>query len=128
VSGTVQVSGVDGSLHAESVSGDVKVGNSRLSGAEVSSTSGNLTYEGGIQKGGDYEFHNVSGDIELTFGASPSAHFDVSSFSGEIENSFGPRPTRVSKYSPGMELHFTSGGGDAQVSARTLSGDIRIND
>ncbi|HEV2111020.1 MAG TPA: DUF4097 family beta strand repeat-containing protein, partial [Gammaproteobacteria bacterium] len=47
VSGTVQVSGVDGSLHAESVSGDVKVGNSRLSGAEVSSTSGNLTYEGG---------------------------------------------------------------------------------
>ena len=81
-----------------------------------------------MHRGGDYEFHNVSGDIQLTFGASPSAHFDVSSFSGDIENSFGPRPTRVSKYSPGMELHFTSGGGDAQVSARTLSGDIRIND
>jgi len=128
VSGTVRVSGVDGNLHAESVSGDVRVGNGRLSGAEMSSTSGNLTYEGGLVKGGDYEFHNVSGDIQLTFGASPSAHFDVSSFSGDIENSFGPRPTRVSKYSPGMELHFTSGGGDAQVSARTLSGDIRIND
>ena len=127
VSGTVRITGVDGSLHAESVSGDVKVGNNRLSGAELSSTSGNLTYEGGMQKGGDYEFHNVSGDIELILGASPSAHFDVSSFSGDIDNSFGPRPTRVSKYSPGMELHFTSGSGDAMVSARTLSGDIRIN-
>lgn len=127
VSGTVRVTGVDGSLHAESVSGDVKVGNSRLSGIEMSSTSGNLTYEGGLQKGGDYEFHNVSGDIVLTLGSSPSAHFDMSSFSGDIDNSFGPRPTRVSKYSPGMELHFTNGGGDAMVSARTLSGDIRIN-
>ncbi len=128
VSGTVRVTGVDGSLHAESVSGDVKVGNNRLSGVELSSTSGNLGFEGGLQKGGDYEFHNVSGDIVLTLGASPSAHFDVSSFSGDIDNSFGPRPTRVSKYSPGMELHFTNGSGDAMVSARTLSGDIRIND
>lgn len=128
VSGTVRVTGMDGNLHAESVSGDVKAGNNRLSSAEISSTSGNLTYEGGVLKGGDYEFHNVSGDIELTLGSSPSAHFDVSSFSGDIDNSFGPRPTRVSKYSPGMELHFTSGSGDAMVSARTLSGDIRIND
>jgi len=128
VSGTVRVTGVDGSLHAESVSGDVKADDNRLSGVEMSSTSGNLTFEGGVLKGGDYEFHNVSGDIVLILGPSPSARFDVSSFSGDIDNSFGPRPTRVSKYSPGMELHFTNGGGDAQVSARTLSGDIRIND
>jgi hypothetical protein len=94
----------------------------------MSSTSGNLTYEGSLLKGGNYEFHNVSGDVDLTFGASPSAHFDISSFSGDIDNSFGPRPTRVSKYSPGVELHFTNGSGDAQVSARSLSGDIHLND
>jgi len=127
VSGTVRVTGMDGALHAESVSGDVKAGNNRLTGLEMSSTSGNLTYQGGVLKGGDYEFHNVSGDVVLNFGASPSAHFDVSSFSGDIDNSFGPRATRVSKYSPGMELHFTSGSGDAMVSARSLSGDIHIN-
>lgn len=128
VSGGVHVTGVDGSLHAESVSGDVKVSDGHLTGAELSSTSGNLTFLGSLAKGGDYEFHNVSGDVELGLGSSTSAHFDVSSFSGDIDNSFGPRPNRVSKYSPGMELHFTNGSGDAQLSARTLSGDIRIHE
>lgn len=128
VSGGVRVEDASGSLHAESVSGDVKVRNGHVSGAEISSTSGNVSFRSALSKTGDYEFHNVSGDLDLGFGSSPSAHFDVSTFSGDIDNSFGPRPNRVSKYSPGMELHFTSGNGDAQVSARTLSGDIRIRD
>jgi hypothetical protein len=128
VSGEVRVTGIDGALHAESVSGDVKVGDNHLTGLEMSSTSGNLTFEGGLQKGADYEFHNVSGDLDLNFGASPSAHFDISSFSCDIDNSFGPKATRVSKYSPGMELHFTNGSGDAQVNVRSLSGEIHIND
>lgn len=127
VSGEVRVTGMDGALHAESVSGDVKVANNRLTGLEMSSTSGSLVFEGGLSKGGDYEFHNVSGDLDLHFGASPSAHFDVSSFSGDIDNSFGPKASRVSKYSPGMELHFTNGGGDAQVNVRSLSGEIHIS-
>jgi DUF4097 and DUF4098 domain-containing protein YvlB len=126
ISGTVRVMRADGSLDAESVSGDVKVTDGHFSSVEISSTSGDLSYEGALQKGGNYEFHNVSGDLQLAVGTSPSARFDVSSFSGNIDNSFGPKPSRVSKYSPGMELHFTSGGGDAQVSARTLSGDIHL--
>jgi DUF4097 and DUF4098 domain-containing protein YvlB len=126
ISGTVRVMRADGSLDAESVSGDVKVTDGHFSSVEMSSTSGELSYEGALQKGGNYEFHNVSGDLQLAVGATPSARFDVSSFSGNIDNSFGPKPSRVSKYSPGMELHFTSGGGDAQVSARTLSGDIHL--
>lgn len=126
VSGEVRVTGMDGALHGESVSGDVKVVNNRITGLEMSSTSGSLVFEGGLSKGGDYEFHNVSGDLDLHFGASPSAHFDVSSFSGDIDNSFGPKATRVSKYSPGMELHFTNGSGDAQVNVRSLSGEIHI--
>jgi len=127
ISGTVYVTDMDGALEASSVSGDVKVGHNKLSGATLSSTSGNLRCEGTLQKDGDYEFHNVSGDVELYFGAAPDARFDVSSFSGDIRNSFGPKPTRVSKYSPGEELHFTSGNGGAQVTARTLSGDIRLS-
>jgi DUF4097 and DUF4098 domain-containing protein YvlB len=127
ISGTVYVTDMDGTLEASSVSGDVKVGHNKLSGATLSSTSGNLRCEGTLQKDGDYEFHNVSGDVELYFGATPDARFDVSSFSGDIRNTFGPKPTRVSKYSPGEELHFTSGNGGAQVTARTLSGDVRLS-
>ena len=127
ISGTVYVTGMDGALEASSVSGDVKVGGNKLSGATLSSTSGNLRCEGTLQKDGDYEFHNVSGDVDLYFGASPDARFDVSSFSGDIHNTFGPKPNHVSKYSPGEELHFSNGNGGAQVTARTLSGDIRLS-
>jgi DUF4097 and DUF4098 domain-containing protein YvlB len=127
VSGEVGVDGVSGDLTAESVSGEVKVSGSHLSRAGVSSTSGDLRYESDLEKGGDYEFHTVSGDVSLGFSGSVSARFDISSFSGDIDNSFGPHPTRVSKYSPGVELHFVNGSGEAQVSARTLSGDIKLH-
>lgn len=126
ISGMVRVTHVDGDLRAESVSGDVKVSSSTLTEATLSSTSGNLDYSGPLQKGGQYEFNNVSGDLTLAVGSSPDARFDISSFSGDIDNTFGPRPTRVSKYSPGVELHFTNGNGSAQLSARTLSGDVHL--
>jgi hypothetical protein len=64
--------------------------------------------------------------VDVTVESSPDAHFDVSSFSGDIDNNFGPKPTRVSKYSPGMELHFSNGSGSATLSARTLSGDVHL--
>ena len=128
ISGTVTVTSMDGMLEASSISGEVNASNNKLNAATLSSTSGDLRFDGTLQKGGDYEFHNVSGDVEVTVGSSPSARFDVSSFSGDIHNSFGPKPTRVSKYSPGEELRFTNGSGDAQVTIRTLSGDIRLED
>ena len=128
ISGTVTVTSIDGTLDASSISGEVNASNNKLTGATLSSTSGDLRFQGSLQKGGDYEFHNVSGDIEVTVGKDTSARFDVSSFSGDIHNSFGPKPTRVSKYSPGEELRFTNGNGDAIVTIRTLSGEIRLED
>lgn len=126
VSGTVRISDVDGHVDAENVSGDTKVVSRHISDLKMSATSGNLTFEGTPLKGGNYDLNNVSGDVVLAVGGSPDARFDVSSFSGDIDNSFGPKPTRVSKYSPGMELHFSSGNAGATITARTLSGDIHL--
>lgn len=128
VSGTVRLSDVDGRVEAENVSGDMRVASRHITGLKMSSTSGNLTFEGTPLKGGDYDLNNVSGDVVLAVGSSPDARFDISSFSGDIDNDFGPKPARVSKYSPGMDLHFSSGNGSATVSARTLSGDIHLQD
>lgn len=126
VSGTVRISDVDGHVDAENVSGDTKVVSRHISDLKMSATSGNLTFEGTPLKGGNYDLNNVSGDVVLAVGGSPDARFDVSSFSGDIDNSFGPKPTRVSKYSPGMELHFSSGNAGSTITARTLSGDIHL--
>lgn len=128
VSGNVDVAGIDGELDAESVSGDVHVGSGHVTRAQLSSTSGTVEYGAGFEKGGSYDFHNVSGDIKITLSGNPSARYDVSTFSGDIDNNFGPKPVRVSKYSPGMELRFTNGSGDADVSIKTLSGDVTLRD
>ena len=126
VSGTVRLSDVDGSVDAENVSGEIKLVSRRVTSLKMSSTSGDLGFEGELLKGGNYDINNVSGDVRVNVGGSPDARFDISSFSGDIDNSFGPKATRVSKYSPGMELHFSNGSGSATLSARTLSGDIRL--
>jgi DUF4097 and DUF4098 domain-containing protein YvlB len=127
VSGTVRLSEVDGSVDAENVSGEIKLVSHHVNTVKLSSTSGDLTFEGDLLKGGNYDINNVSGDVDLMVGSSPDARFDVSSFSGDIGNNFGPKPTRVSKYSPGMELHFSNGNGSATLTARTLSGDIHLH-
>ena len=128
ISGDVKISGVDGELVAESVSSTVKVTASNLSRAQLSSTSGNVDFAAAIGSGGSYEFHSISGNVNLSFAKLPDARFDISSFSGNITNSIGPKATRTSEYGPGMELHFTSGHGDAQVNAKTLSGNISLRD
>jgi Toastrack DUF4097 len=127
ISNEVRVSGVDGDLQAESISGTVKVfGNNRLSRAQLSSTSGNVEFLAELTKGGSYTFNSTSGNVKVSFPKTPDARFDISTFSGNIDNSFGPKPQHVSEYSPGEELHFTSGAGNAQVNARTLSGNIDL--
>ncbi|MDE2070607.1 MAG: DUF4097 family beta strand repeat protein [Gammaproteobacteria bacterium] len=126
ISGDVKISGVDGYVDAESISGTVKVFQSRLGRVRMSSTSGNVDFSAPLAKSGNYSFNSTSGNLSLTFSKTPDARFDIYSFSGDIDNSFGPRAQRTSEYGPGMELHFVSGAGGAQVTAHTLSGNITL--
>ncbi len=127
ISGDVKVQGIVGDLQAESVSGNVKAITGQVKRARLMSTSGNVDFSGGVQKNGSYTFNSISGNLTLLFQGTPDARFDISSFSGDIDNNFGPKPQRTSEYGPGVELHFVSGHGDAQVNARTLSGNITLH-
>ncbi|MGH8377990.1 MAG: DUF4097 family beta strand repeat-containing protein, partial [Gammaproteobacteria bacterium] len=127
ISGDVKISGVDGDVQAESISGTVKLFQSRLDRARLNSTSGNVDFSAALAKSGSYSFNSTSGNLSLSFPKAPDARFDIYSFSGDIDNNFGPKPQRTSEYGPGVELHFTSGKGDAQVTAHTLSGNITLH-
>ncbi|MGH8282787.1 MAG: DUF4097 family beta strand repeat-containing protein [Gammaproteobacteria bacterium] len=127
ISGDVKISGVDGDVQAGSISGTVRVSQSRLDRARLNSTSGNVDFSATLAKSGNYSFNSTSGNLSLTFPKTPDARFDISSFSGSIDNNFGPKPQRTSEYGPGVELHFVSGHGDAQVNAKTLSGNISLH-
>ena len=55
-----------------------------------------------------------------------SARFDIETFNGSIDNCFGPEPVRTSRYTPGRELRFTEGDGNARVAIKTLNGGLRL--
>ncbi len=68
----------------------------------------------------------INGDLRLDILGTVNAEFDIETFNGSIDNSFGPDPVRTSKYTPGRDLRFTQGEGDARIRIKTLNGGITL--
>ena len=128
VSGDVTVTNVSGSVEAESVSGDVEVIGGVFDDAHFESVNGDILFHGELTQEGDLSAESVNGTVHIEFTKPVSARFDIETFNGSIKNCFGPKPERTSRYSPGLELSFTTGDGDARVSVETLNGSVHICD
>lgn len=126
VSGNLSISGTTGKLSASTVSGDMLVQGARLKYGAFESVSGDLHFAGQLDGDAAINAQSHSGDVVLTLPGNIGARFQVTTFSGEIDNGFGAEPRRVSRYGPGEELNFTSGGGGALVTVKTFSGDVEI--
>jgi DUF4097 and DUF4098 domain-containing protein YvlB len=126
VSGDIELANVKGDVHVNTVSGDVDIQGGVFQRLKSGSVSGSVEFQGSFQSGGSYSFSSHSGDLVLSLPADVDAEFEVSTFSGDIENDFGAKGKRTSKYTPGKELHFTTGNGDATVEIETFSGDVEL--
>ena len=126
VSGDIEVQNLAGEIEATTVSGDVAIVNSRFNRVQANSTSGDVALRAALVDGGRMDVETINGEVDVEFRGDLSARFDIETFNGSIRNCFGPEPERTSRYTPGYELRFTEGGGDARVTINTLNGDIRI--
>lgn len=126
VSGDIEVENLAGEIEAGSVSGDVAMVNSRFERVQANSTSGDFIFRAALVGGGRLDAETINGEVDVEFQDDLSARFDVETFNGDIRNCFGPEPARTSEYTPGYELRFVEGGGDARVTISTLNGDIRL--
>lgn len=126
VNGRILLDGVSGEVSAASVGGSIEVRGGKFDSAEFQTVSGDVDFTGALHGSGTFEFEAHSGDVTLTLPADASAEFDISTFSGDILNDFGPSGQRKSKFGPGRELYFTTGGGKARVSINSFSGDVRL--
>ena len=126
VSGDVVLAGVAGVADTESVSGDVSVVDGSFERIDMNTVNGDILFRSGLQAGGKLTAETVNGSVDLEFAESVSGRFDISTFNGDIDNCFGPKPERTSKYTPGLELSFQDGDGDARVRISTLNGDVSI--
>lgn len=126
VSGNVEISGVGGFVEASTVSGDLDVRAGMVDRAELESVSGSVTFEGRFSPSARISAQSHSGTVALNVPEDVSARFEVTTFSGSIHNEFGAEARRTSRFTPGMELEFTVGNGEARVTVESFSGSVRI--
>ncbi len=126
ISGKVKANGKVSEVDAQTVSGSIDLDFEKFLSLNVESVAGDATVKGDLDDDGSFSLDLHSGDLTLIVPADVSADFEIETFSGEIDNAFGQKSRKTSKYSPGRELEFTTGGGEARVRINTFSGDVVI--
>lgn len=126
VSGRIKIVDGMGAVELANVSGKIEVLGGTFDEASLESVSGSIVWEADIGGSGPFDMENMSGTIKLVVSSAVSADFEISTFSGNISNAFGQEPTRASKYAPGKELSFTTGGGGPRVSISSFSGSVKL--
>lgn len=126
VNGHITIRGGRGDLSASTVNGTIDVEGEGFESAEFSSVSGDVRFRGDVSRRGSLSIESHSGSVTLYLPSKVSAEFDVSTFSGKIVNELGPEARRTSKYSPGYELEFSTGDGDAEIEISSFSGRVEI--
>ncbi|MFL6606233.1 MAG: DUF4097 family beta strand repeat-containing protein [Steroidobacteraceae bacterium] len=132
ISGNIRIDRAGGDVELTTVSGDMSV---RLDhpahNVRVRSTSGAVGFEGRLAQGAYLDGESVSGDLTVRAKPEGPLEYEVNTFSGDIINCMGKDAERVSRYGPGRRLNGSvgaSGGGEAKVRLKTMSGDVELCD
>jgi len=126
VSGNIIVQHATGRLDAEVVSGNIEIEGGLLASLTAESVSGSVFCAAQPTESGRFNLETMSGTAELVVASDINADFTIETYSGSIRNEIGPEPTRTDRYSPGKELKFTSGAGDARISIESFSGSVKL--
>ena len=126
VSGDVTLFRVAGDVAAESVSGDIIIDEGAFDRVSMNTVNGEILFQSELRDGGELKAETVNGSVDVEFVGDIEGRFEVDTFNGDIDNCFGPKAQRTSKYTPGWELEFVEGDGDARITISTLNGDVTI--
>jgi DUF4097 and DUF4098 domain-containing protein YvlB len=130
LSGSVEVERCSGRLEITSVSGTLRFRDNESRYLVAQTTSGDIFYDGDLQRGGSYEFRNNNGAIELVLPTTASFELNAQSSEGEVLNEFPFTPRAHGRTARGVtgsrSLLGTVQSGDAIVRATSLSGRIRV--
>ena len=126
ISGTIRAKGGEAEVEAKVVSGKIDLEYDLFLELEVEAVSGTVSATGDLASDAEVEIEIHSGEVTFTVPASVSADWRIDTFSGAIDNAFGQKARKTSQYTPGKELEFTTGDGDARVRINTFSGSVVI--
>jgi hypothetical protein len=121
-SGDVTFQGKSSDITLSTVSGRVIVRGSGFEKAKFETVTGNISFDGGFERGGISTFDTHSGMVDL--GVSGSADLDVVSISGTIANKLTSKRPIAGRYGRGSELATTLGDGGTRVEVRSFKGPV----
>jgi DUF4097 and DUF4098 domain-containing protein YvlB len=126
-SGSVELRDLEGDAHLSSTSGDLMLTGAKSVDVELSTTSGEVSYEGSFDPNGRYEFSSHSGNIDLVVPEGINARFSLQTYSGSIDSAFpitlqpGTNSSRRAR-----SFEFVVGTGGPRIIAESFSGDVEI--
>ncbi|HEX2091196.1 MAG TPA: DUF4097 family beta strand repeat-containing protein [Longimicrobiaceae bacterium] len=127
LSGDIRIPRARGFVELSTVSGNIRVESRGVERGTLRNTSGRTEFRGSIPRDASLHFESSSGEIELRLPSRTAADFELTSLGGgEIDSELGPEP-RTPVRRRGVEvLRFSTGRGGAEITARTVSGSIRL--
>ena len=126
VNGAVSVTGAAGEVAASTVNGRLTVSGGAFDRVMLETVNGRVAFDGELKPGAALNAETVGGAVELRLPEKTSAEFQITTFSGDVRNELGPGARASNHWTTEKELSFTLGGGNAQVTVETLSGDVEI--
>jgi DUF4097 and DUF4098 domain-containing protein YvlB len=130
VSGDVEIVGAKGDISVTSVSGDISLARIDSRDVRTESVSGEVEFDGTIDRAGRYEFHSHSGNIFMRIPEGTGLALSLETFSGHIETDFPitlqPNAFNAGRRGGTRRLETTIAGGGARIIAETFSGTITI--
>ncbi len=124
-SGDIDVTGVNGQVNLTSDSGTITLSQVSLArNSSVSTNSGDIRFDGVIDRNGSYQFQSESGSVDVTLPPDTSFHAAVTTKSGSFNSDF---PEVNSQPSGGNIAGNVGNSPLANVMIKTDSGSINLN-
>jgi len=127
--GTIDVSGVSGTMSLSTATGSITANQDALSGqSTLQSNTGSITFDGSIAPGGNYQFSTDTGSVDVTLPANSSFHVDATTNTGSIDSDFSGVQVRDHDFS-GSDAHGDVGNGaGTTMTLKTNTGSIDLHE
>jgi DUF4097 and DUF4098 domain-containing protein YvlB len=126
--GSIDVSGVSGTMSLSTATGSITANQDALSGQSTLQTNtGDITFDGSITSSGIYQFSSDTGSVDVTLPASSSFHVDATTDTGSIDSDFSE--VNVHQHDvTGSDAHGDVGSSfGANIKLTTNTGDINLH-
>jgi len=125
-SGAITFRGGSSDAGISTVSGPVKIEGGVFERTKVETVTGNVSFNGRLDRSGTFDFDTHSGSIDIAVPDKTSASFSVASIAGTITNNVSRTIPSPGRFGRGSELTTEIFDGGARVSVRTFKGQVTL--